>query len=155
ARTEKGQVSLTFRHRFSVAGSHLVSVIVEPDPPPEQRPEGYRVKDQLPGDNRQDFALEVVEALPVLLVDGDTRLEPKMRGSDFLRDALAPALDRTPVVVVRVVAIQDFVPAHLDSDVKGPGTRPRVLVLSNVPRLTAEQQEGVAHFLEAGGGVLV
>src|SRR5207237_7749343 len=36
-----------------------------------------------------------------------------------------------------------------------PGTKPRVLVLSNVPKLTPHQQEGIAQFLAAGGGVLV
>jgi hypothetical protein len=155
ARLEKGQVSLSFKQRFKTAGSHLVSVIVEPDPPPEKRPPGYRVKDQLPGDNRQDVAVEVVEALPVLLVDGDLRPNPATRGTDFLRDALAPARDRTPVVLARAVPVHEFDAAQLTRDLKGPGTRPRVLVLSNVARLTPGQQEGVDRFLTAGGGVLV
>src|SRR5262249_30617289 len=131
ARLEKGQVPLSFTHRFPTAGSHLVSVVVEPDPPPEQRPAGYALKDHLPGDNRQDLAIEIVPALPVLLVDGDDRPNPKHRGTDFLRDALAPARDRTPAVLARVVPAQEFTPARLVSDLgKEPGTKPRVLVLS-------------------------
>jgi hypothetical protein len=153
---EKGQVPLTFHHRFTTPGSHLVSVAVEPDPPPGRRPAGYVVKDHLPGDNRQDLAVEVLPALPVLLVDGDERLPAKERGADFLRDALAPARDLTPVVAARVVAVDEFGPPLLSADVgKEPGTRPRVLVLSDVPRLTADQQQGVAEFLGNGGGVLV
>src|SRR5205085_4728519 len=105
ARLEKGQVPLTFTHRFTTPGSHLISLIVEPDPPLDQRPTGYQVKDELPGDNRQDIAVEVVQALPVLLVDGDARPTPKYRGSDFLRDALAPARDLTPVIAAKVVPI--------------------------------------------------
>jgi hypothetical protein len=156
ARLDKGQVPLSFPQRFLSPGSHLVSVIVEPDPPPGQRPAGYVVKDRLPGDNRQDLALEVVPALPVLLVDGDPRPAPRLRGSDFLRDALAPARDRTPVVLARVVPVSDFDPALLSRDLgTAPGTKPRVLVLADVPRLTAEQQEGVSRFLAGGGGVLV
>jgi hypothetical protein len=156
ARLDRGQVPLTFTQRFVTAGSHLVSVIVEPDPPLERRPPGYVLKDHLPGDNRQDYALEVVEALPVLLVDGDTHADPKTRGTDFLRDALSPARDRTPAVMARVVPVQDFVPAQLTRELgPKPGSRPRVLVLCNVARLTAEQQEGVAQFLAAGGGVLL
>jgi hypothetical protein len=156
ARLDKGQVALSFTHRFATAGCHLVSLVLEPDPPPDKRPAGYVIKDHLPGDNRQDFAVEVVEALPVLLVDGDARTAPPVRGADFLRDALSPARDRTPVVLSRVVPIQDFDAALLTRDVgPRPGTPPRVLVLSNVPRLTAEQQEGVSQFLAAGGGVLV
>jgi hypothetical protein len=153
---DKGQVPLTFTHRFAAAGSHLVSVVVEPDPPVEQRPPDYQAKDRLPGDNRQDFAVEVLPALPVLLVDGDDRAAPKHRGTDFLRDALAPARDRNPVVLAKVVPVQDFDPALLGSDLgKEAGTRPRVLILANVARLTPAQQEAVAQFLTAGNGVLV
>jgi hypothetical protein len=153
---DKGQVPLSFSHRFTTPGSHLVSVIVEPDPPVEQRPPDYRIKDRLPGDNRQDFAVEVLSALPVLLVDGDDRPAPKHRGTDFLRDALAPARDRNPVVLARVVPIQEFDPGLLSTDLgKEPGTRPRVLVLANVARLTPPQQDAVTQFLAAGGGVLV
>lgn len=156
ARLEKGQVPLSFSHRFTTPGSHLVSVIVEPDPPAGQRPPGYVLRDHLPGDNRQDFAVEVVPALPVLLVDGDTRPNPRRRGSDFLRDALAPARDPAPVVLTRVLPVQEFDAADLAADLgKEPGSRPRVLVLCDVPRLTPAQDEAVARFLAEGGGVLV
>lgn len=162
AKLDKGQAPLSFRHRFTQAGSHLVTVIVEPDPPIDQRPADYVVKDSLPGDNRQDFAVEVLPALPVLLVDGDTTVDPRRRGTDFLRDALAPARDLTPVVTARVVPIQEFTPELL-TDMKPtprPGeevkpTRPRVLILSNVAMLTEKQQEAVTEFLASGGGVLV
>ena len=160
ARLDGGQVPLTFTHRFARAGSHLVTLIVEPDPPPEKRPPGYVVKDHLPIDNRRDFALEVVEALPVLLVDGDDTDEPKGRGSDFLRDALAPARDRTPAVRVKVVPAKAFTAALLQGESK-EGTpekadeRPRVVIFCNVARLTDAQQQAVEQFLQEGGGVLV
>lgn len=162
ARLEKGQVPISFTHRFPMPGSHLVSVIVEPDPPPAERAAGYAIKDQLPGDNRQDFAVEVVSALPVLLVDGDDRppmpmeKKPRDRGADFLRDALAPARDTTPIVLARVVAIQEFRPDLLTKDLgKEPGTKPRVLVLSNVAQLTPQQGDAIGKFAAEGGGVLV
>lgn len=155
ARLDKGQVPLSFHYRFTQPGSHLLSVLVEPDPPPEKRPAKYRIKDHLPGDNRQDLAVEVVTALPVLLVDGDSRHSPKSRGTDFLRDALAPARDLTPVVFAKVVPIQEFDPGLLTRDLGKPGSKPRVLVLSNVPRLKPDQQEAVAQFLASGGGLLV
>src|SRR5207253_664327 len=72
-----------------------------------------------------------------------------------LRDALAPAKDPTPSVLARVTSAAAFDPALLTGDLAGPGTAPRVLVLSDVGRLTAAQQEAVGHFLEAGAGVLV
>jgi hypothetical protein len=131
-------------------------VLVEPDPPPEQRPPGYRIKDRVPGDNRQDLAVEVLPALPVLLVDGDPQPAPRERGTDCLRDALAPARDPAPAVLTRVVSIREFDPALLTSDLgKAAGPRPRVLVLCNVPRLSARQRDAVTQFLAEGGGVLV
>jgi hypothetical protein len=156
ARLEKGQVALSFHHRFATPGTHLVSVIVEPDPPPAARPAGYVMKDHLPGDNRQDFAIEVLAALPVLLVDGDDRTNVKQRGTDFLRDALSPARDLTPAVLAKVIPITDFDADALTTPVgKEPSTRPRVLILSNVARLSEAQQEAVGNFLAGGGGVLV
>jgi hypothetical protein len=160
AKIENGKVPLSFVQRFTAPGSHLVSVVLEPDPPPGERPPGYVLKDQLPGDNRQDFAVEVLPALPVLLVDGDPNPAAKRRGSDFLRDALAPARDRTPVVRARVVSVEEFDPTLLSDDA-GPGRgneplgRPRVLILCNVARLSGSQQEAVDRFLADGGGVLV
>jgi hypothetical protein len=156
AKLEKGQVALSFHHRFNTPGTHLVSVLVEPDPPAAERPAGYTVKDHLPGDNRQEYAIEVLPALPVLLVDGDDKADVKQRGSDFLRDALSPARDLTPAVLVRVVAINDFGADDLSTAVgKEPHTRPRVLILSNVAKLSEAQQEAVSNFLAGGGGVLV
>src|SRR5262249_16468137 len=125
--------------RFTTPGSHLISLRISDD--------------ALPGDNRQDFAVEVVDALPVLLIDGDERPSPKVRGTDFLRDALAPARDPNPAIFVRVMPINGFDAVHLTQDLGDqPGTAPRVLVLSNVPRLTPAQQEGVENFLAQGGG---
>jgi hypothetical protein len=108
AKLENGQVALSFHHRFTTPGTHLVSVTVEPDPPLSERPAGYAVKDRLPGDNRQDYAIEVLPALPVVLVDGDDKRDTKARGTDFLRDALAPARDLTPAVLAKVVRIDEF-----------------------------------------------
>jgi hypothetical protein len=138
---EKGQLPLTVRHRFPTAGSHLVTIQSEPD--------------ALPGDDRQDFALEVLPQLPVLIVDGDPNPSATRHGSDFLRDALAPSRDAHPSVLVRVVQIGEFEPAMLGRDLSGPETSPRVLVLCNVGKLSTEQQAAIAAFLESGAGVLV
>src|SRR5262249_21359011 len=42
-----------------------------------------------------------------------------------------------------------------DLDKDRPGSKPCVLILANVPKLTPAQQTGVVRFLKAGGGVLV
>jgi hypothetical protein len=157
AKLEGGQVPLRFELKIPKYGSHLVSVILEPDPPKSQRPAGYVLKDQLPIDNRRDFAIEVVNALPVLLVDGEEKTDVPTRSSNFLRDALSPARDETPVIKTRVQTISEFTPASLRDDaVNGKGEdRPRVLILNNVPRLNPVQQQAVETFLREGGGVLV
>ena len=170
ASLQNGRVPFSFSQAFAAPGSHLVSVILEPDLPPEHRPTNYTVKDELPGDNRQDFAIEVVRELPVLIVDGragsvSDRREP---GIDFLRQALE-ARDPAPVVRARVVSINAFDPALLSSEfqVLSPektqnlelrtqdSVKPRVLILRDVAQLTAAQQDAITQFLADGGGVLV
>jgi hypothetical protein len=162
ARAEKGKVPLRFTHRFAAPGSHLVTVVLEPDPPPENRPPGYVVKDHVPGDNRQDLSVEVVEAVPVLLVDGDPNPAGRPGAAYFLHAALTPKGDPNPIVQARTVPLADFDPALLagdpargEADNAKPGEgRPRVLVLCNVSRLTPQQDEAVQQFLADGGGVL-
>jgi hypothetical protein len=158
AAVSNGQVPFAFEHRFATPGVHLLSVVLEPDPPPGRWSRRAAPAARLPGDNRQDLAVEVAESLPVLLVDGDTRLTPE--GSTyFLARALGQSADprRPAPVLARAVPAQQFTPALLtrDLDPRKPGSRPRVLVLADVPGLTAAQGRAVEQFLEDGGGVLV
>jgi hypothetical protein len=134
------EVPFAFARRFA-PGSHLVTLKLDPD--------------AFPADDRQDFALDVLPAVPVLIVDGDTRPDSRSRGSDFLHDALAPARDPTPAFAVRSVPVAQFTPPIISQDVKGAGTDPRVLVLADVARLTPEQDRAVDQFLADGGGVLL
>jgi hypothetical protein len=175
AKVDHGRVKVPFefRHRFDAehyrAGSHLIAVQLEVDPPPDKRPEGYVVRDRIPADNRREFSLEVLESLPVLIVDGDPDPRPPHRGSDFLRIALTPRPERekdaVSAVQARVVSIDEFNAAQLlgprpaPEGVAAPADReagrPRVLILSNVAKLSSEQQQAVDQFLADGGGVLV
>jgi Aerotolerance regulator N-terminal/von Willebrand factor type A domain len=132
---------IALRRALSSAGSHLITLRL-------------LAADQTELD-RQDLAIEVVPHLPVLVIDGDERSGPWRHGVEFLREALAPARDPTPSVVVRVVPTGNFVPAMLTRDLAGPGTPPRVLILADVPRLTTAQSAAIEQFLSTGGGVLV
>lgn len=138
--TAAGQVVLPFAQKFP-AGSHLLTLTLDPD--------------DLPGDNRQDYAVEVLPLVPVLMVDGGPAGAGIPRGTDFLRDALAPAKDPSPAFAVRVISAVEFSPNSITQDVKGPSTLPRVLVLSNVEKISADQQQTVERFLNGGGSVLV
>src|SRR4051812_3660731 len=138
---EKGRIPLTITQRFTTPGSHLVTLTID--------------EDAMTGDNRQDFAVEVMPTIPVLVVDGDAR-NPRTRGADFLRDALAPALDTQPSFLLRIVSPGDLSPDLLAKPIgRDAGTVPRVLVLMNVPTIRADQGQAIEAFLTAGGGVLV
>ena len=135
------RMPLEFTHRFDKPGSHHLAITIDPD--------------ALPTDNRRDYALDVLPAVPVLIVDGGSETPPS-RGSDFFRDALAPAEAANPPFHIRTLAANTFQAADLTRSVTtDPGDRPRVLILSDVASLTAEQQRGVEQFLAGGGGVLV
>ena len=133
-----GAEAIRFSHRFGV-GSHLVTLKLDDD--------------ELNLDNRQDFALEILPTIPVLIVDG-TRNGNSGR-ADFLRDALAPAKDPTPSFAVKVIAPSEWTNDSFNRDVSGPGTAPRVVVLSNLEKLTPIQQTQVDKYLQSGGSVLV
>ncbi|HEX3152584.1 MAG TPA: VWA domain-containing protein [Gemmataceae bacterium] len=138
---DKGRIPLAVTQRFTTAGSHLVTLTID--------------EDAMPGDNRQDYAVEVMPTVPVLIIDGDGR-NPRNRGADFLRDALAPPLDTQPSFLLRIVAPGEFTPDLLTKPLgREPGTVPRVLILMNVPTLRADQGQAIEAFLTAGGGVLV
>jgi hypothetical protein len=122
---------------------HLVSASVEPA-------DGH---DVLPGDNRQDLVVEVVQELPVLLIDGDKQVSSES-ATFFLTKAFADPTDQTRVsfIVPRVVAHADFEPESMLLKAPHP---PRVVVLADVPRLTEPQAAGLTRFVEDGGGLFI
>ncbi len=126
--------TVVFRQKFPV-GSHLVTASLPGD--------------ALPSDNRRDFALDVVAAIPVLIVDGGGV------GADYLRDALAPAKDPTPAFALRSIRVSDWTESILFQDVRGPDSPPRVAVLANVEKISVDQQRQIEKFLNAGGSVLI
>src|SRR5262245_23962252 len=147
----RSPVRLAFEHRFDTAGLHVVSLIIEPDLPPEKRPAEYRLKDCLPGDNRQDLTIEVLDTLPVLLVDGAERLTAES-STFYLQKALAQSPDpgRPAVVRPHAVPLSEFTPDLLRGKV-----RPSVLVLADLPRLSEPHREALEAYLNQGGAVLM
>ena len=127
----RGERSVEFEYRFASAGSHVIGVTLDDD--------------DLPGDNRSEAAVVVTAALPVLLVDGDPRVEPGQSESHFMRLALTPDANANPLVRATVVKWNEFQP----SDLKGA----QVVALMNVPRLTDGQVEAISDFVASGGGL--
>src|SRR4029453_7146660 len=124
-------------------GSHLVTFTLDPD--------------DRPGANRQDFALEVLPVVPVLIVDGDPNGRPDARGGDFLKSALAPAKDPDPGFLVKVIPVSQFTAKSPAEPVKprDNSSVPRVLILANLAGVTAEHSGAVEKFASDGGSVLV
>ena len=130
-----GKIPVTFRTEFARPGSHLVAVRLAPDPDP------------LPVDDESARPVSVASALSVLLVDGEPGLEPLSGEVDFLRAALAPTGDPSPLVKASTVSLREFRAEAL----KGK----RVVVLANVDRLGPELAAAVGAFVEGGGGLLI
>ena len=138
-----GRLPLTFDHRFTEVGVHRVSVIVDPN----------ESQDVLLADNRQDVAIEVVQELPVLLIDGG---KPGTADSStyFLEKAFSDPADKAKVsfVVPRVVTHAEF---DSEAMLTKATMRPRAVVLADVPRLSEPQLAGLTRFVEEGGGLLI
>ena len=140
--TGEPSVGMEFRKSFASTGSHLVSAIIGDD--------------ALPGDNRRDYAIDVLPAIPVLLVDGGESSLASARGSDFLRFAIAPANHPQPSFLLRTISVGEFASQSLTSPVtRDSWTLPRVLVLQNVARLSDTHHKSIEEFLKQGGGVFV
>jgi len=129
-----GTMPLRFSLRFDREGQHLISLVVDVD----------SAHDVLPGDNAQHLVVDVVNELPVLLVDGDTEVTVDS-STYFLQKALR-CKDGVPA--------KALTPMMLESNV-GNVDRPAVLVLADVPDLAADSLDAIERFLDAGGGVLV
>ena len=130
-----GTLPVTFRAGFAEAGGHLVAVRLAADPDP------------LPIDDESARPVLVASALSVLLVDGEPGLEPLSGEVDFLRAALAPSGDPSPLVDASSVPLREFKAEDLTSK--------RVVVLANVDRLGPEMWAALGAFVEGGGGVLI
>jgi len=130
-----GKAPLAFRATIVAPGAHRIGVRVT------------GADDALPINDLSERAVEVADALPVLLVDGEPGTEPLSGEADFLRAALAPADDDAPAVRASVVK-----PADLTSETM---KNRRVVVLANVDRPSAEQVAMLSEFVASGGGLLI
>jgi hypothetical protein len=130
-----GKIPVKFRTEFDKPGSHLVAVRLAP------------ASDPLPVDDESARPVSVASALAVLLVDGEPGLEPLSGEVDFLKAALAPSGDPSPLVHATTVTARDFKAEQL----KGK----RVVVLANVDRLGPDLSAALGAFIEAGGGLLI
>ncbi len=129
-----GREEILLSHTFTDAGAHLLLAQIE------------GAHDSLPRDDQRCFAVQVENAVPVLLVEG--RAGQDLRSSlGFLAAALDPdASGRGPFQVTRVSPAQVNEPLLQNY---------RVVVLGDVPGLASETLDALERHLVSGGGVLV
>ena len=128
----EGEATVEFEQRFAKPGSQLVSVVLD--------------SDALPGDNRSDAVIVVADSLPVVLVDGDKKLDPTRSETFFAKAALTATGGESSWIKTRVIA-PDEISAETLRDVA-------VLVLANVGELSPERLEMLDRFVTSGRGLL-
>ncbi len=133
---------MEYRRSFSTPGSHLISADIS--------------EDALPGQETRNLAIDVLSAIPVLIVDGDISAAAPMRSSDYIRYAIAPADLSQPAFVTRTIGLSEFVSQSLHQSVTpDPSSTPRILILQNVGAMTEVQHRTVEEFVKDGGGVFM
>ncbi len=137
------RVQVLFSHTFKTAGSHIVEVRLDTQ--------------DLEADNSFQYAIDVLEHIDVLLVNGDPSDQPLKGETDFLEVALSPHLWESHLGgegnkltdLLRATSIETVA---LDAEaLKGK----RVLALANVKKLTGGQVALVKSFVRNGGGLIL
>ena len=122
-----------FHHTFAAGGWHSGSVEVR-DP-------------ALPGDNRRDFAFEVLDGIKVLAVDGAPSRIPRLDELFFLKTALTAGAEGKGPIQFDAIA-----PGALDSTDLGPYP---LVILANVEAVPPAAVEVLERFADRGGSVLI
>jgi hypothetical protein len=130
-----GRTNATFRLTLDDPGSHLLTARLGP------------ADDPLPGDDELSRPVEVVSALPALLVDGEPSREPLGGETDFLRIALAPRGDDAPTIKTTVIDSKAITPDAFKNQ--------RVIVLANVDQIAPALLAAIEEFVSSGGGLLI
>ncbi len=135
-----------FEVQFDAPGPHVVQARLP-------------AADDMPDDNVDVRVVNVLERLPVLLVDGAPSVRPLESATSFMAIALAPVEgeDRPPGEAAapgRYLVEPTVVPITQVRDV-ADFTKYRLVVLADVSRLPPPVSRALAFFVEGGGGLLV
>jgi len=130
------EATVVFSHVFGRSGQFAGELRLGPD--------------ELGPDDSRYFTVNVLESLPVLLVNGDPSTVPYLNETFFLELALsAPAAGGKTVSPVRAetVTAADFLEHRLDDY--------GCVILANVPRLPDLWAGRLRRYVEGGGGLIV
>lgn len=151
-----GSEQVQFEHRFEKPGLHTTEARLAGMSMAASAQAG---KDDMPFDDRVQRVVEVLDSLPVLLVDGLPSPLPLQGAADFAAVALAPTLPagetalasqtgkQEHLVMPRVISPSDA--AQIDFAAY------RVVILADVKSLPASTADRLAQFVQRGGGLLI
>ena len=124
--------------KASAAGPHRVTVEISPD--------------ALPNDHQRFLIIDVLDRLPVLVVDGGIATPGQWTGGDFLRAALAPVVVGEDHDSHGSMAITRITPAELST---ANLERYRCVVLTDLDSPSAALADALATRVRAGMGLLL
>ncbi len=127
-----------FSYRFESPGSHVLAVQLEVDDP-------------LSTDNSAAAAVNVWDRIDIVLVDGAPNSRPLQSETDYLSVALTPftlgRIKLADLIQTRKLAVRELKSESIEGA--------RVVVMANVPKLTAEQLSSLTDYVRAGGSLLI
>ncbi len=132
-------VTVTTAHAFNEAGVVTVTARIE-------------AADALDPDNTARVVIEVVEAIPVLVVDGSTRSDPFDAQGDYLLAALGGGPDESPARRFGAFLPAVIRPSELNATQLAE--YPAVICLEDVRFAPADLQR-LADFVQGGGGLWI
>lgn len=137
-----GSETITFEHRFKKPGRSVVSC-------------GIACDDDLAADNTQTRVLDIVDKLPVLIIDGATSKRSMEGSADFIQLALSPgaagAQGGTANIGFPAQPETMTVAAAAQADLD----KYRVVVLANPTRIPPRLGERLLAKVKSGGGLLI
>ena len=146
----KASTQVAFTHHFRIAGPKVLHTEIQ-------------IADDLPQDNRRSAALNVIEQIKVLLVDGDPSEEWLRGDTDFLKLALTPFEEsrekNSKETLPGTGKMEDLIQATSLSvnefNKMDSLSEYSLVVLANLQNLDSSKAKELEIFTENGGGVFV
>ena len=135
--------TVRFDVRFETPGRHVLQAAIVSE-------------DDLPADNTGTRVVEVLDKLPVLIVDGAPSERFFQGASSFVRTALTPRGEEAgDAEAAAHFLVEPTVVRVTDLPTLADWSPYRVIILANVARLPASVTARLADFVRSGGGLLI
>ena len=137
-----GSETVTFEHRFKKAGRAIVTCEIS-------------CNDDQVADNSQTMLIDVIDTLPVLLIDGAPSKRPMDGAAEFIRLALRPGNGNADENKNGTVFPIKPELVGLGAAMKTDFDKYRVIILASPPLIPQQLGEKLLDRVRAGGGLLI